>query len=127
MWTAKIAETNSKDGTFIVNVLYSNGTDSINEVIDMTGGSESVLSQKVSDRLDTLNKTEVLKTKISLGNFTPVITDLASKRNFQEAVRRLTSCQRAVSLGLIMETDKIFKDAKDAVIAAYDPSLIDAL
>lgn len=126
MWAATIKQKGIVDKSFLVNVLYDNGATSFNEIIDMTGGSLDVLSQKIQSRLTTLNTTQALIPLVTLGSY---IAQPATQANgaFLSAVKHFKSCQQAVALGLILSTDPIFTAAQATMIAAYDPSFIDSI
>lgn len=126
-WTATIKQKGIVDKAFLVNVAYSNGTNSFNEVIDMTGGDMATLSQKVSSRLATLEAVQTLAGQVTVGPFTPTTPAVHPQTAFMGAVRHFESCKRAVDLGLILATDPIYTDAEAAAKAAYDPSFIDLL
>jgi len=124
MWAAKIADKQYLNGALFVNVFYSNGTASFNEIIDLTGGSVDILSSKIQGRLDTLNASDAALTGITLGTFTPTTKPDSSLQTFLAALKVLRSAQTAVDLKLMASSDKAFTDALAAAQAAFSPTFI---
>lgn len=128
-WTAKVADKKYINGSLKVSVEYNDGTDAFTDVLDLTGGDIEVAKQKVRDRLQTLNATDALASKISVGNISlnaiaPAATPLGT---FLNALARFRRCKMAVEVGLITIADQVYVDAQNAMKAAWDVSFIDSL
>ncbi len=65
------------NGSVTVTAQYSNGVDVFDETIDMTGGTLDVLTQKVQNRLNTLNINEALFTELASSISTGLVIDPA--------------------------------------------------
>ncbi len=116
MYTASVSDKSFAAGVLKVSVVFTNGTDSFNEDIDLTGGSLDILSQKVANRLNTLNATAALVDTIENGPvpaFTPAPIDpLIAAR------RALIQAKQDVDLGIIQVTDAAYTDALAAAQSA---------
>ncbi len=120
MWTAAVSDKSFASGVLKVTVVFTNGTDSFNEDIDLTGGSLDVLSQKVANRLNTLNATAALVDTIANGPvpaFTPAPID-----PLIDARSALRLAKEDVDLGIIQVTDPAYTDALAAAQSAATAS-----
>lgn len=111
MWTSTIANTQTVNGTLIVNVVYSSdqpGINNITQAIDLTGGTLDVLSQKVQAQIDTLNATDTLAAQIQTGPFTPVVPTPDPEI---AAISTLQQAKQLVDLGIITSADTQYTDA----------------
>lgn len=126
MWTSQIVNKTKNKGVVTVDVLYTDGANSITESIDMTGGSMDVLNRKVAGKISTLTANDNLISQIPSGSFTAVVTP-SPQENFIAALRRCQSCQRAVDLNLISKNDKVYVDALANLKSLYNESFIDLL
>lgn len=122
MWTAKIAEKELRDGQLLVNVAFSNGTQDFNEIISVR--SQEELSQRVKSRILELERVDLAKDAISVGNFTPVDKTQSEKEVFYEALENLRRIKRAIDLGVIDETHPKFKDAVQEVKTLFKPEFL---
>lgn len=122
MWTAKVTDKSFVNGVFSVTVAYTNGKETFSDVIDMTGGSPEVLSQKVTTKLNTLNATVPLVDAIVLGDVPPFVQPAPDP--LDAARRALATANQDAELGIIQKIDKVYIDALDAAQAAYTSTAV---
>lgn len=126
-WTATIKQKGIQDKAFLVNVLYDNGSIQFNEILDMTGGSVQVLSDRIASRLALLETTQALIPQIATGPFTPTVasqTPQTPLQIFKGKLRILQNAQILVNLGLLATGDSGYTQAFSDAQAAFDPSFV---
>ncbi len=125
MYTATVLSNSFLAGVLKVTVAFTNGTETFNEDIDLTGGSLDILAQKVANRLNTLNATAALAAIIVAGPvppFTPTPIDpLVAARN------ALRQAKEDADLGILQVTDKAYTDALAAAQSAYTAASVDQI
>lgn len=126
MWTSKILNSNYTGDTLIVTVEYTNGTKTVSEPVDMTGGSKETLDRKISAKLASLEATEALNAQIGTGDYTPVTYPEDPEITFRRAVRKAEEVKKLQDLGIVdAPTSKDpLADAVQEAKDAYDPSFI---
>lgn len=128
MWTAQVADKKNSNGSLTVNVQYTDGANLFNDVIDLSGGDVEGAKARVRNRLSTLNASDSLFASIPLGfnNFTAAASPAPTAREtFVANLRKFQACQRAVTLGLITNSDSVYTSAQAAMLSVWDPSFID--
>lgn len=125
MWVATIKSKGIVEKSFLVNISYTNGVFDFNEVINLTGGSLQSLNDQIAAKLDLLETTQALIPLVTTGVFTPVISPATARNIFIDAKHRFESCQKAVSLNLILSSSTTYTQAEADMQAAFTTALID--
>jgi hypothetical protein len=121
MWTSKIVEKGIEKGELAVNVFFTNGTDSFNQLYKITNAGDD-LDGYIKSRLSQLNS--VASINVALGDYTPKAATPNLKTDYQNKLARIVHFKTLVDLGIITTSALEYKTAQADLLAAYDPTFI---
>jgi len=129
-WTAKVAAKDNIGGRLNVNVEYTDGVQKFTEVFGLTGGDVEGAKARVRAKLATLAASDSLFATIPVGfsNFAAAADPAPTAKDiFIAAMRTFQKWLRAVDLGLATKADVEYVNAQQAMISAWNTSLIDSV
>jgi len=111
MWSAKIADKGFKGGVLTVNVAYTQGAESFNEVYQVTNAFD--LDRRIRNRLLQLEETDAFSKALTVGEYTLVETveTKTPQGEFNEKLGNLQRLKNLVDLGVIDEDNAEYTSA----------------
>lgn len=124
MWNAKIFSNSFVKGQLLIGVEYSNGVQTFNETIDLTGGTKEGLDARIQAKLLTLNTSDIAAAAIAIGDFTVKPLPQANKdlNQYFEDRNTLNKLQSLVSAGILDPADIV--DLQVKLKAEFKPEYL---
>ena len=124
MFSAKILSVTKKKGTLVLQVEYTNGTETFQEemFVASRGYTMDALKQSIQAQCDSFNDVYTLAGLIPVGttiNTTVVKSVLTPREEHFEAMYRLREVEGLVAKGVLTESDQVYIDAVAEAKSTY--------